>query len=65
MLRFSTEQRTFVAEGLRDVANLAAGGMVLGQFLADRPFSPLVALGGLALWLGFLSYAVVLRARKE
>ena len=65
MVRFSAEQRMFVAEGLRDIANLAAGGMVFGQFLADRLFSLLVAFGGFAVWLTFMAYAVVLRARKE
>jgi hypothetical protein len=65
MLRFSNEQRIFVAEGLRDIGNLAAGAMLFGQFIADRPFFALVAFGGFAVWLAFMAVGVVLRARKE
>jgi hypothetical protein len=65
MVRFSNEQRVFVAEGLRDIANLAAGGMVFGQFLADRSFSPFIALGGILVWFAFMAYAVSLRRRKD
>ena len=65
MLRFSTEQRTFVAEGLRDIANLAVAGLVFGQFLADRPFSMAVAALGIMIWMALMSCAVVLRAKRE
>ena len=65
MLRFSKEVRVFVAESLRDVANLAMGAMVFGQFLSDRPFSLLVAAGGVAVWTVLMSYAVFLRAEKK
>jgi hypothetical protein len=65
MLKFSNEQRVFVAEGLRDTGNLAAGAMLFGRFIADRPFSALVAFGGFAVWLAFMVVGVVLRARKE
>ena len=63
-VRFSKDVRAFVAEGLRDVANLAVGGMVFGQFLGERPFSVLVASAGVAIWMVLMSYAVFLRARK-
>lgn len=51
MLRLERAQRTLLAETLRDIANLAAGAMIFGQFLADAMFSTAIALGGMAIWL--------------
>ena len=65
MVRFSKEDRRFVAEAVREIANLAAAAMVFGQFVVDRPFSPLIALGGILVWFGFMASAIVLRTRKE
>jgi len=42
---------------LPDAANLALGGMVFGQFLGDRPFSPSLAAIGVAAWLALLGWA--------
>jgi len=58
MVRLSRTQRTLLAETLRDIANLAAGAMVFGQFLADAMFSTGVALGGVAVWIVLVVTAV-------
>jgi len=42
---------------LPDAANLALGGMVFGQFLGDRPFSPWLAAIGIGAWLALLGWA--------
>ena len=60
MLHFGRAQRTLLAETLRDIANLAAGAMVFGQFLADTRFSVAVALGGISLWIVFVVCAILL-----
>ena len=65
MVRFSREDRRFVAEAVREIANLAAAAMVFGQFVVDRSFSPLIALGGILVWFGFMAFAIVLRTRKR
>jgi hypothetical protein len=66
MLRFSNDQRLFVAEGLRELANLAAAALLFGQFVADRPFSPLAALGGMLVWIALMAIGVGFRwTRKE
>jgi hypothetical protein len=39
-----------IMDKLPDAANLALGGLVFGQFLGDRPFSPGVAVLGLGTW---------------
>ena len=54
-----------LAETLRDIANLAAGAMIFGQFLADAMFSTRIALGGMALWTVFVTCAVVLTSEVE
>jgi hypothetical protein len=51
MLRFSEEQRRTLADKVPDVANVAAGAMVFGQFLGGQRFSWLMATFGLAIWL--------------
>jgi hypothetical protein len=58
MVRLSRSQRTLLAETLRDIANLAAGAMVFGQFPADAMFSTGVALGGVAVWIVLVVTAV-------
>jgi hypothetical protein len=55
MLRLNRRQREVLIEKLPDVANLVAASTSFGQFLADRPFSTWLALGGVTtsmlLWL--------------
>jgi cation transporter-like permease len=50
MLRLRPSQRSLLAEKTWDLANLAAGALVFGQFLADR-FSVLLAVAGLLVWV--------------
>jgi hypothetical protein len=45
---------------LPDAANLALGALVFGQFLGNRPFSPLVAAVGMVAWLALLAWALLL-----
>ena len=59
MLELNQSQRTLLAEKLCDAANLAAGALVFGQFLADR-FSVALAFGGLVIWLLFGACALIL-----
>ena len=47
MLRLNRRQREVLIEKLPDVANLVAASTFLGQFLADRPFSTWLAVGGI------------------
>lgn len=64
MLVLTREQRELLAETVRDIANIAAGAMVFGQFLADEVFSPWLAVGGVGIWIGLVAYALTL-ARIE
>ena len=63
MLRLTDEQRGVLADKLFDVANVAVGAMVFGQFLSDGPFSALLALAGVTAWILLVTFAMVLLMR--
>jgi hypothetical protein len=61
MLALTREQRVLLAETVRDIANVAAGAMVFGHFVGDRMFSWWTAVGGIVVWVFFVSWAMALR----
>jgi hypothetical protein len=65
MLDFDRRQRALLADKLFDAGNVAAGGMVFRQFVADRPFSILLAVMGLVIWLTALTVSLVLERRRS
>jgi len=65
MIELQTAQRALLADTLRDIANVAAGATVFGQFLADRAFSFWLALMGSTLWIGLVTFAVFLAGRRR
>lgn len=62
MLEFVLKRprRALLVDKISDAANLAVGGLVFGQSLSDRLFSPLLAALGLALWVLLIGCAIVL-----
>ena len=60
MLDLNRQQRSVLAEKLADTANPAVAGMVFGQTLSGEPFSPLLAVAGSVMWIGFLALSVLL-----
>ena len=42
-----------------DAANVVLGGLVIGQALSERPFSLVLALIGIAVWVGFMAFAML------
>ena len=65
MLDWNSRQRALVADKLFDAANVAAGGMLFGQFLAERPFSIALAVIGVIVWVTFFVISVALEKRSE
>ena len=65
MLELNCEQRRFVAEALRDVANIAVGATLFGQFLADRPFSPWLGISEFVGWAALSAFATSLIGRAR
>lgn len=60
MLRLSTEQRRLLADKLCDIANLAAGALIFGQFIGDQRFSVPLALLGSVVWVVGVVLAIAL-----
>jgi hypothetical protein len=60
MLRLDQPQRTALSEMLRELANVVAGILVLGQFIGEQSFSLWVILAGMAGWLVLGGLGVIL-----
>jgi hypothetical protein len=58
MLELNREQRRILTDKLPDVANIAAGALVFGQFFSVQAFSAIGAAAGLSLWVTFLALAL-------
>ena len=65
MVELSKEQRRVIVDKVPDMANVAAGAMVFGQFLADRPFSIALAGAGIAAWVALGAYTLFLARRRK
>lgn len=65
MLLLNRRQRTLLADKLIDVSNVAAGALIFGQFLGDRPFSLWLAISGSAVWLFLIACGVALEGGTE
>lgn len=51
MLRLGSSRRAVLSETFRELANLSAGALVLGQMVGERPFSPGILLAGAVMWV--------------
>ena len=60
MLRLKPRRRAALGETLRELANLAAGALVLGQFVGEQRLSPRSVLAGIAVWLALVGLALLL-----
>ena len=65
MIEFDSRQRTLIADKLFDVANVAAGAMVFGQFVAGRPFSTTLAIVGVVIWITLVGISVGTEGRAR
>ncbi len=65
MLRFNRRQRTALGETLRQVGNLAAAALVLGQFVGDRSLSWRVLFAGTVAWMVFVAAGLFFLAGEE
>jgi hypothetical protein len=65
MLRLTRSQRSLLAETLRDIANIAAGAMVFGQFIGSQAYSLRVAVFGMGVWVTLVLAAVRFAAESE
>ena len=57
MLRLTERRRGLLTEKLPDLANLAIGALVFGQFLGAEPFSYRLLAMGILLWVVLMTAA--------
>lgn len=60
MLRLTKRRREILAEKFGDLANLALAGLFFGQAIAQRDFSPGIAVAGIAVWCLFMGITFAL-----
>ncbi len=60
MLLLNRAQRALLSEKLADIASVAAGALIFGQFLSDYSFSLSLASFGVFIWLVLTSFAVTI-----
>ena len=65
MLRLKTGRRAVLVETLRELANLVAGALVLGQLVGQQPSSLWVIFGGVAAWLVLVAVAIQLAGEDQ
>ena len=58
-------RRAVPSETFRELANLTAGAMVLGQFVGERPRSMSVLFSGAAMWLTLVGLALFYAGDKS
>jgi len=58
MVRLTRRQRDVFADKLPQVGNIGMGLLVFGQFVSQQPFSPLLFVAGVALWMLLMALAV-------
>ena len=63
MLELNERQRAVLIAALPNTANVAAGGLIFGQFVSDRPFSVALALTGIAAWAALIGWSIFLARR--
>ncbi len=60
MLRLNPRQRAALSETFRELANLVAAALVIGQVVAEQPPSLWLILMGFGIWVGFVWFGVLL-----
>lgn len=64
MIRFDQRQRAALSQTIRELANLIAAALVVGQVVTERPRSWLI-LVGIAVWLAFVGWALLLEGERQ
>jgi hypothetical protein len=64
MLRLDKTQRRAVSDTVRQLANLVAGALVLGQFVGQRPSSFILLMASVAVWFVLVCVGLWFAAEK-
>ena len=60
MVRLTARQRDALGETVRDLANYGAAALVFGQFVREGTVSWPMAVAGIVIWLGLVTFALKL-----
>jgi hypothetical protein len=56
MIRLKPARRRILIAHVPELANVAAGSLLFGQFLTDRPYSLALAAVGVAVWFALVGF---------
>ena len=65
MLKLTDAQRAVLVQAFPAVGHLGPGALVFGQFLREQAFSGWLALAGIAIWIVWVTMAVVIAGGKQ
>lgn len=65
MIRLDRGQRGALGETFRELANLIAAVLVLGQFVTPQPPSWRLMLTGITAWVAFVVLGVLLEGERQ
>ena len=65
MLDLSSDQRKLLLDKVPDVANVAAGALIFGQFLGPQRFSLVIAIVGAGVWSVLIGLMLFLGKKKR
>ena len=65
MLVLKGKQRAMLLDKVPDIANLAIGALVFGQFLSDSMYSVELAAVGLTIWALLMTFAAIVAGGAE
>ena len=65
MLRLRKTQRAILVEKIPDLANLAAAGLIFGQFVSGQRFSIAIAVVGVLTWAGMIVWTLIIARDEE
>jgi hypothetical protein len=65
MVDLTRRQRELLADKLPDFANVAAAGLVFGQFASGQAISARVAVAGFAVWTIVIVLSVMIAGRRQ
>jgi hypothetical protein len=65
MLRLTPARQRVLVAHLPELANVAVGSLLFGQFLTERPYSVALAVVGIAAWFALMGIVFLLPAVNE
>jgi hypothetical protein len=64
MVRLNPRQRAALSETLRELANLIAAALAVGQVVTEEPRSWLI-LAGIVIWVAFVGVGLLLEGERQ